>query len=149
MQEHAPQRAHRRRPRAASFVASLLLFEAVLVMLAGIVVGAAQVAATPMPDVTPGDAFGPIVSVVPRLGIATSIVVAGGGLALASLGLLQLREWGWVLAMALQGLGLAYALYAHFHGEPQYLSLALCSFVVLVLNQREVRQAFQVHAQQA
>jgi hypothetical protein len=49
--------------------------------------------------------------------------------------------------MALQGLGLANALYAHLNGDAQHLALALCSFVVLVLNQREVRQAFQVHVQ--
>jgi hypothetical protein len=84
------------------------------------------------------------VSILPGLGVAIVIVVAGGGLALAGLGLLHLREWGWVLAMALQGFGLANALYTHVVGEPQYLPLALCSFVVLVLNQREVRLAFVV-----
>ena len=54
-----------------------------------------------------------------------------------------------VLGMALQGLGLANALYSHAHGVPQYLPLALCSLVVLVLNQREVRQAFEAHADHA
>jgi hypothetical protein len=149
VQESTAHATHRRRPRAVSFVASLLLFEAVLVLLAGIAVGAAQVAGTPVPDVGPDDVFGPIVSVLPGLGLGTIIVVAGGGLALAGLGLLQMREWGWVLAMALQGLGLANALYAHLRGEPQYLPLALCSFVVLVLNQREVRQAFQMQTEHA
>ena len=80
--------------------------------------------------------------VLPGLGLAAIIVVAGGGLALAGLGLLHVREWGWVLAMTLQGFGLVDALYAHVHGDRPYLTLALCSFVVLVLNQREVRQAF-------
>jgi hypothetical protein len=147
--ESTAHATHRRRPRAVSFVASLLLFEAVLVVLAGILVAAAQVAAIPVPMVMPDDAFGPFVSVVPGLGLAIIIVMAGGGLALAGLGLLRLREWGWVLAMALQGLGLANALYTHIHGVPQYLPLALCSFVVLVLNQREVRQALQVQSEHA
>lgn len=142
MQEPVTTITHRRRPRAVSFVASLLFVEAVLVMVIGLLMATAQLAATPLPALTPDDAFGPIVSVVPALGLAIIIVVAGCGLALAGLGLLHLREWGWVLATSLQGFGLADALYAHVHGDRPYLTLALCSFVVLVLNQREVRQAF-------
>jgi hypothetical protein len=135
-----PQR--RRRPRAVSFVASVLFVEAVLVVTIGLLIASAQVAVTPLVTLAPDDAFGPVVRVLPGLGLATIIVVAGGGLALAGLGLLHVREWGWVLAMTLQGLGLADALYAHVHGDRPYVTLALCSFVVLVLNQREVRQAF-------
>jgi hypothetical protein len=139
--------SRRRRPRAISFVASLLLFESVLVVLAGLLTGALIVAAVPEPAITPDDLFGPYVSVVPGLGLATIIVVGGGGLALAAIGLMRMRESGWMLAMALQGLGLANALYAHLNGDPQYVALALCSFVVLVLNQREVRQSFRAQPQ--
>jgi hypothetical protein len=147
VEDPAVTASRRRRPRAVTFVSSIVLVEATIVVLAGILVGAGHVAGSPVATVRPGDLFEPIVSVLPGLGLATVIVVAGGGLALAGLGLLQMREWGWVLAMALQGLGLAYALYTHLHGDPQYLALALCSFVVLVLNQREARQAFQVQAE--
>jgi len=136
---HVP---HRRRPRAVSFVASLLFAEAALVVAVGLLLASTQLAALPPLAVTLDGAFGPLVSVVPGLGLAAMVVVAGGGLALAGLGLLHLREWGWVLATTLQGCALAEALYAHFHGDRPYLTLALCSFVVLVLNQREVRQAF-------
>jgi hypothetical protein len=125
-----------------SFVASLVFVEAVLVVVIGLLMASSQVATTPLLTLSPEDAFGPIVRVLPGLGLASIIVVAGGGLALAGLGLLHVREWGWVLAMTLQGFGLADALYAHVHGDRPYLTLALCSFVVLVLNQREVRQAF-------
>ena len=111
-------------------------------MAVGLVLASSQIAAMPPLAVSLDDAFGPLVSVVPGLGLAAIVVVAGGGLALAGLGLLHLREWGWVLATTLQGFALADALYAHFHGDRPYLTLALCSFVVLVLNQREVRQAF-------
>lgn len=142
MHETTTHATHRRRPRAVSFVASLVFIEAVLVVVIGLLIAAAQVATTPVLAVTPEDAFGPIVRVFPGLGLAAIIVAAGGGLALAGLGLLQLREWGWVLATTLQAFGLADALYAHVHGDRPYLTLALCSFVVLVLNQREVRQAF-------
>jgi hypothetical protein len=132
----------RRRPRAITFVASLLLAEALLVVLFGILIGAGHAAGVPTPDFAPDNALSPIVTVLPALGLPTIIVVAGGGLALTALGLFQLREWGWTLAMALQGLLLSNALYAYVQGAPQYFTLALCSFVVLVLNQREVRQAF-------
>jgi len=142
--ETAAHATHRRRPRAVSFVASLLFIEAVLVVVIGLLMATNQIATLPLVALTPEDVFGPIVRVLPGLGLAAIIVVAGGGLALAGLGLLHLREWGWVLATTLQGFGLADALYAHFHGDRPYLTLALCSFVVLVLNQREVRQTFAV-----
>jgi hypothetical protein len=139
--ETATPMTHRRRPRAVSFVASLLFAEAVLVVAVGLL-ASTQIAAMPSLAVTLDDAFGPLLSVAPGLGLAAIVVVAGGGLALAGLGLLHLRAWGWVLATTLQGLALADALYAHVHGDRPYLTLALCSFVVLVLNQREVRQTF-------
>ena len=131
-----------RRPRAVTFVASVMLIQATLVILAGIVTGAGFVATGPIGQFGPDDVFGPVFEVLPGLGLATVIVVGGGGMALAGLGLLQVKEWGWILAMAFQGLGLANALYAHVQGDRQYVALALCSFVVLVLNQREVRQIF-------
>ena len=142
MHETTTHVTHRRLPRAVSFVASLLFIEAVLVMVIGLLMASTQLAVTPVLAVTLDDAFGPLVRAFPGLGLAAIIVVAGGGLGLAGLGLLHLREWGWLLATMLQGLGLADALYARFHGGRPYLTLALCSFVVLVLNQREVRQAF-------
>ena len=120
----------RRRPRAITFVASVMFVQAALVILAGIVTGAGFVASGPIGQFGPDDVVGPLFEVVPGLGLATVIVVGGGGMALAGLGLLQIREWGWILAMAFQGLGLANALYAHMQGDRQYVSLALCSFVV-------------------
>ena len=142
MQQTATHVSQRRRPRAVSFVASLLFIEAVLVMVLGLLMTTSQIVPLPTLAFTLDDAFGPLLNVAPGLGLVTITVVAVGGLALAGLGLLHLREWGWVLAMSLQGLGLADGLYSHFHGDRPYLTLALCSFVVLVLNQREVRQAF-------
>lgn len=142
MHETTTHPPRRRRPRAVSFVASLVFVEAVLVVAVGLLMAGAQIATTPVLAITPDDAFGPIVRAFPGLGLVTVVVVAGGGLALAGLGLLHLREWGWVLATTLQGFGLVDALYAHVHGDRPYVTLALCSFVVLVLNQREVRQAF-------
>jgi hypothetical protein len=132
-----------RRPRAVSFVASLLFIEASLVVLVGVVVATAQVAARSLAIGGADVVFGPILDVLPGLSLAIVVVVAGGGLLLAGVGLLRMREWGWSLAMALQGLILVNSLYAYFGGQPQYLALAIASFVVLVLNQREVRQAFE------
>jgi hypothetical protein len=103
-----------------------------------------ELAGLTMPAAAPESVFAPDLGTLPALGLATTIVIAGGGLALASVGVLRLREWAWVLAMALQGVGLADALYETYLGQPQYVTLATCSFVVLVLNQREVRQAFDL-----
>ena len=136
----------RRRPRAVTFVAALLVIEAGVVLQGGLVTGSGFVATGPIGQFGPDDVFGPLFEVLPGLGLATVIVVGGGGISLAGLGLLQVKEWGWILAMAFQGLGLANALYAHIQGDRQYVALGLCSFVVLVLNQREVRQIFAARA---
>jgi hypothetical protein len=135
----------RRRPRAVSFVASLLLIESILVSLVGLLVFVAEIASITPPSAA-NDAFGPIVDILPGLGLALTVVVAGGGLLLASAGLFWMREWGWVLAMAFQGFGLANSLYAYFHEQPQFITMAVTSLVVLVLNQREVRQAFDLQS---
>jgi len=146
LQPVEPQ-TRRRRPRAVSFVVSVLLLEALVVVLTGATLASAELANMPPPTAASGSVFEPYIGILPGLGLATVIVVAGGGLALASVGLLHLREWAWTLAMALQGLGLADALYNSYQGEQQHLTLAIGSFVVLVLNQREVREAFDLRHQ--
>jgi hypothetical protein len=122
-------------------VASLLLVQALFVVVVGASMAALQLAALPIPEAASESLIGPLVSVAPGLGLAGLVIVAGGGLALASVGLLRLREWAWVLALALEGVGLADALYETYTGQPQYVGLAFGGLVVLVLNQREVRQA--------
>jgi hypothetical protein len=144
MQQAVDQLSRRRRPRAVSFVATLLLVEALVVVLAGATMATIELAGLPIPDEAAERAFFPYVETLPGLGLAVVIIVAGGGLAMASVGLLRLREWAWVLAMSMQGVGLADALYETYQGQPQYITLAMGSFVVLVLNQREVRHAFDV-----
>ncbi|MFN8534996.1 MAG: hypothetical protein U0556_15775 [Dehalococcoidia bacterium] len=63
-----------------------------------------------------------------------------------AVGLLRLRSWGWTLAMALQGILLGTALVQSYFGDDDFLTLALGAFVVLCLNQQEVRAAFGVGA---
>ena len=64
-------------------------------------------------------------------------------LAISAMGLLQLREGAWLTAVCLQGAPLAYALWRYALGDPPYFLMATCSFLVLALNQREVRHAFR------
>lgn len=60
-----------------------------------------------------------------------------------ALGLLWLRLWAWLLAMTMQGLGLASALVAYLADRPNYILMALGILIVLDLNQGDVRKAFQ------
>lgn len=62
-------------------------------------------------------------------------------------GLMRLRAWAWTLGMALQGVLLATALLQAYFGEDDVLTLAIGAFVVLCLNQQEVRVAFGVGRQ--
>ena len=65
------------------------------------------------------------------------------GLAVA-FGLFSLRPWAWLLAMTLQGLGLATALSARITGTNWVdLTMVLGIIIVLSLNQEEVRRAFR------
>jgi hypothetical protein len=74
--------------------------------------------------------------------------VAGGGvlagliLTVAGVGLLRMHAWAWSVAVVLHGVTLADALAGYAVGRPPYALMAIGSLVVLVLNQREVRQAF-------
>ncbi len=79
------------------------------------------------------------------------LAAPGGALLVLSLlglvvafGLFSLRTWAWLLAMSLQGLGLATALSARIAGTNRVdVTMVLGIFIVLSLNQREVRQAFR------
>lgn len=66
-----------------------------------------------------------------------------GFLALAILGLLGLKRWGWVLTMILTGVGLSLSIWNYFQGTPNYIGLVLYVALVFYLNQREVQAAFQ------
>ena len=69
--------------------------------------------------------------------------VSLGVLALiVSLGLFRLKRWAWLLAMTMEGLNLASALIAYRVSHPEYLTMVVGVFIVLALNQREVREAF-------
>jgi hypothetical protein len=65
---------------------------------------------------------------------AASIVVAAG--------LLTNRRWGWVGAIVLSGVSLAFAIAAWWEGHPVYLNMAINVIAVFYLNQRDVRAIF-------
>ena len=77
----------------------------------------------------------------------TLIRVVGLGLAVASIavvaGLLSNRRWGWVGAIILSGLSLAFAIGAWWEGRPVYLNMAINVIAVFYLNQRDVRAAYE------
>ena len=53
MHQTAIQATHRRRPRAVSFVASLVFVEAVFVVVIGLLMASSQVATTPVFTLSP------------------------------------------------------------------------------------------------
>lgn len=78
------------------------------------------------------------------------LITAYGFLALpVAYGLLRLRAWAWTLGMTLQGVLLATSLLQAYFGEDDVVTLAVGAFVVLCLNQREVRTAFGIGRQHA
>jgi hypothetical protein len=120
------------RPRAVSFVAGVLLFEAFLLAALGLLV----VLVIDLPAWPPGSDAAPWLSA--SSGLAISLLVL-----LAAVGLFWMRPGAWLLAMTAQGLNLAHALVDYALGQPDYASMVLGIIVVLVLQQSEVRQAFR------
>jgi chromate transport protein ChrA len=64
---------------------------------------------------------------------------------LAALLLLRRHPAGWVLAMLLICVSLAFLLATWYLGSPEYLRMAIFAAMALYLNQREVRTAFAWH----
>jgi len=129
---------HRRRPRSVSLVGSLLCSEAVL----GLVIATIGV----LNVLPPTDGLGDVPRAPIDLTQLELPVLAGlGGIAslVAGLGVLRLRPWAWLLAMTIEAVSLALCLRWYVVGEPLYGPMALSCLIVLVLNQREVRQTFE------
>jgi hypothetical protein len=61
---------------------------------------------------------------------------------LASLGLLRLKRWGWVLSMILIGTSLIYNIWLYFQGDAHYLDMVSNIVIVFYLNQRDVQAPF-------
>ncbi len=128
-----------RRPRAVTFAAWLHLVQAFLLIPFGMLELLDRGVWTPdrLPEALAVEAQ--------RLDVlqASAWVVLGVLALLAAVGLAQLRPAAWLLAMALQGLNLAIALWGYLSGDPDYLTMAVGLVVVLALNQEEVRRAFE------
>jgi len=74
------------------------------------------------------------------------------GLILTALGLFTLlvaiafyflKEWAWLAAMTMQGLGLFVGLVNYARHRPNFLGMALAVVLVMYLNHQEVQQAFR------
>jgi hypothetical protein len=83
---------------------------------------------------------------VPAEATALVLGISGGVVLTAAIGLLRLRPWAWTLAMATQAWTLTVSLYDYLAGTPEYAVMALGVLTVLLLNQQEVRVAFEASA---
>ena len=70
--------------------------------------------------------------------------VLGVAAVVSGIGLLLVRTWAWLLALALLGCELVIQLSSYFQGRPAYWAMFLSALLVLYLNQRPIRQAFNI-----
>lgn len=76
---------------------------------------------------------------------AVLLAALGIFIVLSGVGVLRLRVWAWLVAMALQGWTLAIFLISYFtHGQSSYLSVILSVVIVFYLNSRTVRRTFDL-----
>jgi hypothetical protein len=73
-------------------------------------------------------------------GFAIALVVAT---LVVGYGLLAGRRWGWVGAIILSGLSLAFSIAGWWDGHPTYVSMLINVVAVFYLNQRDVRVVYE------
>ena len=130
----------RRRPFGVLVVAAIQIIRAALLVgqLLGYRIGVDWLRmSAQVPEPAPGT-----VAFVLSRGLAIAYIGAG---LLIAVGLLSGRRWGWIGAIILSGLALAFAIGAWWDGAPTYISMLINVIAVFYLNQREVRAAFEDH----
>src|SRR5579885_2892016 len=70
--------------------------------------------------------------------------VLGVAAVVSGIGLLLIRTWAWLLALALLGCELIIQLSNYFQGRPNYWGMLFSALLVLYLNQRPIRKAFHI-----
>ena len=88
----------------------------------------------------PEPASGTVAFVIVRA-IGISLVAAS---VLVGIGLLAGRRWGWIGAIVISGLSLAFAIGGWWDGHPVYGSMVINVIAVFYLNQREFRAVYDV-----
>jgi hypothetical protein len=86
--------------------------------------------------------FQDVLLVAAQLVLGIAAVVSGAGL-------LLLRTWAWLLALALLGCELVIQLSNYFQGRPNYWGMLFSALLVLYLNQRPIRKAFHIEPKRA
>ena len=133
-----PVQLEGRRPLGVLIVAVLQLLRAALLVgqLLGFGIAVEWLkSAAQVPEPPPGS-----VEYVISRGLAIALIAANLAVAF---GLLTGRRWGWIGAIILSGLALAFAIGAWWDGHPPYLSMLLNVVAVFYLNQREVRAVYE------
>ncbi len=70
--------------------------------------------------------------------------VLGVAAVVSGIGLLLIRTWAWLLALALLGCELIIQLSNYFQGHPAYGAMLFSALLVLYLNQRPIREVFNI-----
>lgn len=76
--------------------------------------------------------------------IVAAQLVLGIAAVVSGIGLLLVRTWAWLLALALLGCELILQLSNYFQGHPAYWAMFLSALLVLYLNQRPIREEFRI-----
>ena len=76
--------------------------------------------------------------------LVTAQFALGVAALVSGIGLLLMRTWAWLLALALLGCELILQLNNYFQGHPSYGAMLIAALLVLYLNQRPIREAFHL-----
>ena len=132
------------RPPAVTIVALLLLVASIGSAALGLyALISAQIVLPPAGGLLDlaGVHLGSLTGAIALRQVVSLVVAFVGGVAL-----LQMRRRGWLLAMVAAVLVLAAQLTNWWYGEPNYLMMTAGVAVVLLMNQAELREAFEGEA---
>jgi hypothetical protein len=132
-----------KRPRSVTIIGVLLLVQGLVLSIApGVLIGLMVASYL---DVLPEDMANDVSGVVQEgsLPFFSSFVVGIFGL-VSSIGLLRTRYWGWLMAMIVQGVAMTLKLIEYTRGQPDYMQMFVSIIIVFYLNQRHIRQFFDV-----
>jgi hypothetical protein len=132
-----------KRPRSVTFIGVLLLVQGLILSIApGVLIG--LIIAERL-DVLPINETVNVPAILQEstLSFFSTFVVGIFGL-VSSIGLLRMRYWGWLMAMIVQGVAMTLKLIEYSRGQPDYVQMFVSVFIVFYLNQRHIRQFFDV-----
>ena len=129
-----------RRPRCVNILASIQIIQSVALFGYGLYL----VFQYGWPGIRPSASQeSPLVLLFEMITSGASQIIFSIPVLIIAIALLRLASWSWMIAMAVQGLGLIITLFAYVIDQPNYPAMIMGIAIVFYLNQQDVQVALR------